>query len=51
MKKTNTDLRMSRLERENARLAAENERLRADMDYLAMMTDVEIEEDNDEPEV
>ena len=41
---------MAKLELENIRLRNENARLRADLDYIALMTDVEIpqEEANDE---
>ena len=44
--------RMRELEKENIRLKGENARLRADADYIAMMTDVELEqEEDDEPEI
>lgn len=48
MKKTNTNLRVSGLEAENARLASENERMKADLDYIAMMSGVEIENEEEE---
>lgn len=37
------------LEAENERLRAENERLRADLDFVAIMADVDID-DGEEPE-
>lgn len=52
MKRINVNLRALELERENAGLKAENERIRADIDYIAMMTEVEIDEEgSDEPEI
>lgn len=40
--------RLKELEDENARLRAENARLTANIDYVAMMTDVEIDEEVNE---
>ena len=40
--------RVREAERENERLAAENARLRADLEYVAMMSDVDIEQEEDE---
>ena len=44
---------VARLERENARLRYENERLSAILEYVAMMTDVELPDEtegSEEPE-
>lgn len=38
------------LRRENVRLKAELEKATADVEYIAMMTDVELDTDNDETE-
>ena len=38
------------LRRENIRLKAELEKTTADVEYIAMMTDVELDTDNDETE-
>ena len=38
------------LRRENVRLKAELEKTTADVEYIAMMTDVELDTDNDETE-
>lgn len=48
----NTYIKLDLLERKNLLLQMENEKLKANQDYIAMMTDVEIpEEEHDEPEV
>lgn len=50
----NDYLRMSLIEKRNALLKTENEKLKAELDYVSMMTDVDIPtEDEDEtfPEV
>lgn len=39
---------VARLERENARLRRENERLGAILEYVAMMADVELPEEDEE---
>ena len=41
---------VTRMQVELDNLRAENARLKADMDYVAMMTDVEIEDDEEERE-
>lgn len=51
MKRITTNRRLAELEAENASLRADNERLKADRDYIAMMTDIELEEDEYEQEV
>ncbi|MBO4383807.1 MAG: hypothetical protein J5854_00095 [Clostridia bacterium] len=54
MKKRNSIDRLRELEAENIRLKAQNAKLTADLDYVAMMTDVEIgdeEEEDAQPEV
>ena len=38
------------LRKENKVLLAENEKLKADMDYIAMMTDIELETEENEDE-
>ena len=38
------------LRRENIRLRTELEKTNADVDYIAMMTDIELDTDNDETE-
>lgn len=43
--------RIAELESENERLVKENAHLRADSDYIAMMTNVDLEEDENEQEV
>lgn len=46
----NTLTKLDVLERENLLLRTEKEKLQADLDYVCMMTDVEIpEEEDDEP--
>ena len=53
-KSMNDYIRMSLLETQNAILKTENEKLKAQLDYVSMMTDVDIPtEDEDEtfPEV
>lgn len=48
----NNYIRMSLLETRNAILKAENEKLKANLDYLSMMTDVELpEEEENVPEI
>ena len=45
-------LKMRLLEIENFNLRAENKKIKADLDYVCMMTDVDIpEEEKDEQEV
>ena len=36
-------------QKKNGQLAAENEKLKSDIDYLAMMTDVDLDDDEEEP--
>lgn len=38
------------LDRENRRLRAENEQLRADLDFVAIMTDIDIDTEEGEAE-
>ena len=53
MKRITTNRRLAELEAENASLRSDNEKLKADRDYIAMMTGVELgdEEDAYEQEV
>lgn len=43
----NNKIRLDLLERENLLLKMENEKLKADLDYVSMMTDVEIPEEEE----
>ena len=48
----NNLIRLFKLERENIALQTENEKLKANLDYVSMMTDVELpEEEHNEPEI
>ena len=51
MKYIPLDKQVAMERQENARLRAENLRLRGDLDYIAMMTDVDIDDDGAESEV
>ena len=43
----NNKIKLDVLERENLLLKMENEKLKADLDYISMMTDVEIPEEEE----
>lgn len=51
MKYIPLDKQVAMERQKNARLRAENLRLRGDLDYIAMMTDVDIDDDGAESEV